>query len=114
MAMLREMAMSDETTTSSRRQEEDATATKAAHMPRLLSTIEYVAARRNPTFAYDHVDTSLVYKNKTFVIDVASRNSEGQNVLHLACRYAKLDVVRLLLAKYGSHELDVNSVDYKV
>lgn len=52
-----------------------------------------------------------VYKN--FIIDLNSQNSEGQNVLHIASRYGRYDVVNMLLKKYGSNQLNVNAIDFK-
>jgi ankyrin repeat protein len=57
------------------------------------------------------VDPLFVYKN--LVIDLNSLNSDGQNVLHLACRYGKFEAVNMLLRKYGSNHLDINAKDFK-
>lgn len=54
---------------------------------------------------------SNVYTN--VVIDLSSQNSEGQNVLHSACRFGRFEVVEILLKKYGSSLIDVNVLDYK-
>lgn len=54
---------------------------------------------------------TLVYSN--LLIDLNSQNSEGQTVLHLACRYGLYPIVNLLLKKYGSNEINVNMVDFK-
>jgi ankyrin repeat protein len=57
------------------------------------------------------VDSLFVYNN--FVIDLNSLNSDGQNVLHLACRYGKIEAANLLLRKYGSNQLNINAKDFK-
>lgn len=52
-----------------------------------------------------------VYKN--FYIDLNSLNSDGQNVMHLVCKFGKYDIVNLLLKRYGSNQIDLNKMDFK-
>ena len=56
------------------------------------------------------IEPLSVYTN--FVIDLNSKNSEGQNVLHTACRFGKYDIVCLLLKKFGSNHLNINLQDF--
>ncbi|RNA18132.1 ankyrin repeat [Brachionus plicatilis] len=69
-----------------------------------------------PTFLYSHDNKKkspgkFMYNN--FLIDIKSQNNEGQNLLHIACFYGQYDIVRTLLKKYASNQLDLNSVDFK-
>lgn len=69
-----------------------------------------------PKFLYS-VDRNLepsknfVYNN--FLIDLTSRNNEGQTLLHLACLFGQYEIVNLLLKKYASNLIDVNVCDFK-
>jgi ankyrin repeat protein len=54
---------------------------------------------------------SAVYNN--FIIDLNSKNYEGQTALHLACIHGRYEIANILLKKYGSHQLDVNLKDFK-
>ncbi len=79
---------------------------KVSNRISLESMTVYLAANKyitEPVSFYNH-----------FIIDLSSQTSDGQTVMHLACRYGKYDMVKLLLKKYGSNEMDINQVDFKV
>ena len=69
-----------------------------------------------PKFLYSsdgkkNVVNNFMYNN--FLIDIKSQNNEGQNLLHIACFYGQYEIVKTLLKKYASNQLDLNCMDFK-
>lgn len=79
---------------------------------KLDSTIDYASEILADSFGRI-TQPAWISSSSFVIIDLLSKNNEGQNILHLACQYGNYSIVSLLLKKFGSHQLDINAQDFK-